>query len=513
MGVIQQIEQETNIEVLRGLLKISVEHIDRIEKDNARLRKEQDGARQQRLAIEDTLHILRKRFFGVGPERTGKGSPSRPRDEYDRQLLLHAESFAPAPEEKEVEALSPNDAVYEMAEEELMKEAHDREYKDVKPSDWEEIKGLTDDSIEITVTERTYKRIRHRRKKYRFKPSVGTDKELIVTAPGPEKLLPGCKYSADFAVSVVSDKYGDHIPLERQTRRMAAAGLKGVEVKTLWNLCQATAVHLEGVVEGIRREILSVPVAVHADETPWHVYGSKKDDDGYMWVISNQAGAYYQFEPTRSGKVIREMLKGYDGPVLSDGYSGYDRLKKMPNIVTANCWSHVRRKFWDIWENYPKECDEILLLIKKLFKIEQRARDWDDLKRLREEESKPLIDRIREWLYEKKADHLPGSGLVKAIDYAMKHWKGLTAFLNDTRIPLSNNDAERAIRHSVMGRKNFYGSKTINGADVTATLYTVIESCKRVELEPRKYIRYVIGENHHGRTPKTPLEYARFIRS
>jgi transposase len=427
--------------------------------------------------------------------------------------LLHAASFAPPPAPEEAKTLSAETAVYEMPEAELMKEAADRGYAEATPSDWEEIRGLTDDSTEITITERTYKKIVHRRKKYRFRPSVGTEKEIIVTAPGPEKLLPGCTYSADFAVSVVMDKYGDHIPLERQRRRMESAGLGGIAVKTLYNLCAAVAVHHEGIAEKICQEIFAANRAIHADETPWHIFGSTKDSDGYLWIISNQAGAYYRFEPTRSGKVIVEMLKGYEGPVLSDGYAGYNRLGQVPKIIIANCWAHARRKFLDIRDNYPKECDEILLKIDELFAIERKARDWSELARLRAEESTPTINAIREWLFEHKSAHLPESGIRKAVDYTLKLWAGLTAFLTDTRIPLSNNDAERAIRHGVMGRKNYYGSKTIDGADTAATLYTIIESCKRVELDPRKYMRYVIGENHHARTPLTPLAYAKSIRS
>lgn len=507
------IEEETSIDVLRAFSKIAVEEIDRQRKVIDDLIRKQNEAQQQRLAIDDTLHILRKRFFGTGQEKAPGRDPARPRDEYDKQLLLHAESFAPPPKEEEAVKLAADTAVYAMPEGALIDEAKDRGYPGATMSDWEEIRGLTDDSVEVTLMERIYKRIVHKRKKYRFLPSVGTDKEIIVTAPGPEKLLPGCTYSADFAVSVVMDKYADHIPLERQRRRMESAGLCGIEVKTLYNLCQATAVHLEGVAEGIRSEILSAPVAVHADETRWHIFGSTKDDDGYLWAISNQAGAYYQFEPTRSGKVIVEMLEGYRGPVLSDGYIGYDRLKKVPGITVANCWAHARRKFIDIQENYPKECDEILLLMDDLFAIERKARDWDDLKRLREEESRPKIDAIREWFSAHQAGYFPDSGLIRAIEYAEKRWTGLTAFLKDVRIPLSNNDVERAIRHGVMGRKNFYGSKTINGADAAMTLYTVIESCKRVELDPKRYIRYVIGENHHGRAPLTPLAYATSIRS
>ena len=100
----------------------------------------------------------------------------------------------------------------------------------------------------------------------------------------------------------------------------------------------------------------------------------------------------------------------------------------------------------------------------------------------------------------------------KAINYTMNHWAGLTLFLTDNRVPLTNNDAERTLRHGVVGRKNFYGSKTINGADVAATLYTIIQSCQKIELEPTSYIRYAVNTKIQGNPPLTTREYARSIR-
>jgi transposase len=505
------LDKENNPEILRMLIQLIAEDNAKLRREITKLEKEEFAARQQRLAIEDTLTILRRHYFGHGQEKRPT-DPARARQQEDAQLLLHSQTFAPPPPEKETASLPSDVLEYNLTEEDLAGEAKERGYKQAEESAWKELKGMYDESKEITVVERIYKVVVHRRKKYIFEPSIGTDKEVIVTAPGPEKLMPGCHYSIDFAVSVVSDKYQDHLPLERQRRRMESLGLKGVSVKTLWNLCQATAVHMEPIIEGIKKEIKSVPRAVHCDETPWPINGSN-DDNGYMWTISNAAGAYYQFEPTRSGAVIEEMLKGYEGPVMSDGYSGYNRLQKMKGIRIANCWSHARRKFYDIRENYPAECDEVLQFIDDLFAIERKAKEWDELKRLRKEESAPLIDKIRNWLFEKKVLHLPQSGFTKAVEYMLKHWPGLTAFLDDVRIPLSNNDVERAIRHGVMGRKNFYGSKTINGADVAAVLYTVIESCKRVELNPRQYMQYVIRKHHHGETALTPLEYAKSIRT
>ncbi len=105
-----------------------------------------------------------------------------------------------------------------------------------------------------------------------------------------------------------------------------------------------------------------------------------------------------------------------------------------------------------------------------------------------------------------KSKFLASEGISSAINYTLKFWKELTLFLKDLSLDLSNNDAERALRHIVMGRKNFGGSKTINGADVAATLYTVIESAKKVGLQPKEYLKYVIVEHWYERDPKSPAE-------
>jgi hypothetical protein len=293
---------------------------------------------------------------------------------------------------------------------------------------------------------------------------------------------------------------------------MEAQGLGGVSVKTLWNLCWAVGEHLRPMTQKIRQEILSEDLCVHADETPWPVQG--KDSDGYMWSLSNMAGSYYAFEPTRSGRVIEEMLAGFSGAMMSDGFSGYSRLKLQTEIKQAHCWSHVRRKFFDIEEATPGgPAREMVVMLDELFAIERKAKTLEELRAVRDAESGPLVARIKSWMEEALGRHLPESPLRKAIGYTAKLWPGLTLFLSDMRVPLSNNDAERTLRHAVVGRKNYYGSKTIDGADLAATLFTVIESCKRVELEPRAFIEMAVRRSARGEDIPSPLEYARATRS
>lgn len=506
--------EEDNIEVMRGLCLWLIEQSEAIAKDNERLRKLQAEAKQQQLDLEHQRNVLRKLIFGHGVEKRSNAVSRKRRQKEDQTLLLHAQSLAPAPTDQESSSLEKSVVIHEMSATELLAVAKDMGLKRQEESAWEEIKGLTDDANEINVIERRYVSVLHKRKKYRYHPAPdeSLDKDVIVTADNDDKLLPGAGYSIDFALSVVRDKYEYHLPLERQTRQMESLSLK-VGTKTLYNLCAATAVHMEPVAQAILQEILKVNLAVHCDETPWPISGNH-DDNGYMWAVANQAGSYYRFEPTRSGKVIAEVLAGYDGPVLADGYGGYNRLKKNKKISLANCWAHARRKFFDLDKNYPEDVGWILDKMRDLFVIEREAKDYDHLRELRTEKSKPLIAEIKAWLMAMKLKHLPQSTfIVQAVNYTLNHWDGLTKFLSDVRIPLTNNDAERAMRHAVMGRKNFYGSQTINGADTAATLYTVIESCKKVELDPTTFIRQAIQRNNHGEPPITPLQYALQIRT
>lgn len=506
MSIESILNEEDHPQVLKMLALSGWKRAEELQKEVDKLRKLEAEKNQIKLELDCQRTIFKKLVFGHGVETRSPDRPRRAKE--DEQLLLHGQSLVPAPAEETKETLKNEGVVHEMAVEEILEEARVRELpEDV--AQWKEIAGLTENSTEVTVIERQYILVKHKRKKYRYEPSKGTGNEIIVTAKGPEKLLPGCSYSIDFALSVVRDKYEYHLPLERQTRQMESLGLKGVGTKTLYNLCEAVSVHLDPVTESIRQDILSSNLCVHMDETPWPIQG--EDDNGYLWAISNQAGRLYRFEPTRSGKVADEMLEGYKGPMLSDAYGGYDRFKKKKEITLAHCWAHGRRKFFEIRELYA-ESDEILDLMEDLFGIEHEAKTYEELGVLRQEKSKPITDKIYAWLIERKARHLPESAFTKAVDYMLKRWKEFTVFLTDVRIPLSNNEAERAMRHAVMGRKNFYGSKTINGADTAAILYSVIESCKKVEIDPTTFIRQAILRNNRKEPQVSPLQFARGLR-
>lgn len=505
------IAEDTNPDHLKEYLKFSLNHIKKIEKKNNYLLLKIAEQNQLKLDFgddfDDQLLKLKKMLFGKSSEK--RKVNVRKRDIPERQLLLAAESLVPAPKEEELKEIEEVRVSHKLTNEELGDIA--REYGYPGSSDWEEMK-IHDESEEIDVKVSSYVRKKHRMYKYRLKASKSSNKEIIVAAKAPKKIVPGSKYSPGFAVEVVSQKYLYHNPLERIRRMMEEKGLK-VQCRTLYGLSFFVSCYLEDIAKKIQEDIRNCGQILHMDETPWPV-NNKKEKNGYMWVMSNQAGSYYHFAPTRSGIIAKEFLGSYSGPVLTDGYAGYkSHLKDIEGVSLSYCWAHARRKFIEIEANYPKECKKVLDLMGKLFRIERGARSYEELKDLRKKESEEVVEKLKDYFFKLMFQTRKESGLRKAINYALNHWEGLKFFLKNPKIPLTNNEAERTIRHSVIGRKNFHGSRTMNGARTTAILYTVIESCKKVELDPKSYMLMAVRKSLEEKTPKTPLEYAKHIRS
>jgi len=360
----------------------------------------------------------------------------------------------------------------------------------------DEMPGQFEESEELTVVRRLYVMRLHKRQKYRC-----SCMEKIVTAPGPLKLIPGGRYSIDFAAQIAVDKYLDHMPLERQVRAMRREGLE-IDSQTLWDQIQALSRHLRPTYEAIGRKILSEPV-IFADETRWPLLKKGGSGRGWVWSVSCATGSYYKILESRSADAAREVLGGYVGTVMADGYGAYESLSRgSPSFRLAHCWAHVRRKFREAEPHYPEECGEILDMIGELYAVEgevpkpspgvpgEEVRTALDLRRrLRGERSREIVARIREWTYETKPAALPQSALGKALAYMMGMWAGLTVFLDDPLVPLDNNAAERSLRGVVVGRKNHYGSRSKRGSEVAALFYTLLESAKLCGRDPRAYLQ------------------------
>jgi transposase len=507
----RQIVREEHPEVVARLLASMQAENERLREVLRQIETEKALREQAQLNFEENLRILRREIFGKSSERRVEAT-DRPPDKSQTDALIFSQSAYPAPESREnAKAQIPKEIIeHVISDESLRSESAVREIANPAASQWQELKNVFDDVTLLQVHERRYVLELHRKKKYKLKSEFNTsDKDVILTAEGPSGLLPGMNYTTEFVASVVADKYISHMPLERQTREMESLGVKNIKTSTLSRLCALAAVSLESIQKDIFAELKSSDLALHLDETTWNIQ-NKNQNDGYMWIISNRYGSHYTFKPTRSGKVIKELLTDYAGPVLTDGYEGYNALDEA-DIKQGFCWAHARRKFFEI-ESHDPTVTPILNDIDDLFKIERRAKDFSELKILRERESRIVVDRLNQRLMTEYAATRDGSQKRKAIVYITKRWEGFTYFLTDTRLPLSNNEAERTIRHAVVGRKNYYGAATHGGADTAATLFTIIESCKKNDIDPRTFLLMSLQAAARDEKLITPLAYARQLR-
>ncbi|MGE0171127.1 IS66 family transposase [Nocardioides sp.] len=514
---LELVKEETNPEVLRALSLMVIQENDRLLKVIDQIEKDKAARDQARLNIEEDLKLLRRKLFGRSEDKREGQKESREKSQEDAQLFSQA-AF-PAPEEPKSQkdkwrGVPESKFQHGLNDTDLKKESELRGLESPSASQWEEIPGAFDTVTRIQIVERSYIKEVHQKKKYRLKDEFNPDafeKDVIVTAPGPDALLPGMNYSTEVVAATVADKYVSHIPLDRQVRMMASLGLAGMRTSTLSRFCALGAASLEEMAERIKAELIreASNVALHLDETPWRIQ-DKDQKDGYMWVISNRLGSYYFFKPSRSGKAIQEKLEGLNGVVLTDGYSGYNILEEA-GIAQGYCWAHARRKFLPVEHDDPGVM-AILDDIDELFAIEREARTFEQLKKLRDERSGLITKRLRQALMSEYPKSRPKSQKRKALEYLLERWDGFTLFLTDIRLPLSNNEAERTIRHAVMGRKNFYGSNNHTGAETAATLYTIIESAKKNDLDPRAFILMSLKRIAAGNSVMTPLEYAQHIR-
>lgn len=350
----------------------------------------------------------------------------------------------------------------------------------------------TEDSEEIGVVQRKFVLLKHKRIKYRCCSCLS----VVETAPAPVKLIPGGRYSLEFAIEIVVQKYAYHLPLERQVRMMMHEGLR-VDSQTLWDQIQALERILNPAYVLIHAHILSAEV-LHADETRWMLLEKGGSKQWYAWALATDDAVYYHIDPSRGAKVPVEILKGYQGVVMADGYICYKTLAKMsPDLVLAHCMAHMRRKVVDALPAYP-QCQVAVDLIKDLYKVErdlpslrgiggaERERALEIRAQVRKKESEPLMQALKAWALEQSA--LPGSLLDKAISYLLDLWPGLMRFVDDARVPIDNNQVERDLRGMVVGRKNHYGSKSLRGTQVAATFYTLVETASRFGADPRAYL-------------------------
>jgi transposase len=342
--------------------------------------------------------------------------------------------------------------------------------------------------------------LRIRRPKYGCR-ACGT----IHQAPAPERPIAKGVASPALLAHVLVSKYCDHTPLYRQSQIFARHGVE-IDRSTLANWVGGACWWLEPLQGRLTAHVFGSG-KVFADDTPIPVLdpGRGRTKTGRLWVYARDdrpwAGpdppaAVYFYSPDRKAERPASHLEGFRGVLQVDGYAGFERLTASGDIVLAACWAHARRKFYDVHEATGSPiAAEALRRIAELYAIETpiRGRMAEQRRRVRDTNSRLLLDAMKPWL-ETELARIPRRGaLAEAIRYALARWEALCRFLNDGRIDLDNNPVERAIRPIALGRKNhlFAGSDG-------ATVCSLIATAKLNDVEPYAYLKDVLERMTKG---------------
>ena len=354
---------------------------------------------------------------------------------------------------------------------------------------WE---GQFDVSEMIDVIEVRYELVRAMQRKY-----VCGCGGCVETAPGPERVIEGGRYSLDFAIKVAIDKYLDHLPLTRQARIMGRHGLE-VGSQTLWDQLEALARRLDAAWRQLFMELTSEPV-IGLDQTSWKRLDGSKKTPWQMWCVSSPRGVYHQICDDKGEATFTALVGHYEGVIVCDAAATHGAgARASPLIVLAGCWAHVLRKFRDALPDHP-EAHLALGWIRKLYDIDARAEgDLDALAELRRTESAAVLAELKTWLWSQAT--LKSLSIGKAAAYVIANWDRLRLFVNDPRIPLDNNATERGIRGPVVGRKNHYGSRSRRGTEVASIFYSLIETAKLHGVNPATYLREAALADKRGET-------------
>jgi transposase len=478
--------REDAIELAKGYADAIRQLQEKIENQNKELCKSE----QTQFLLNEQVLNIRNRLFGKSSEKSDKKSTQdKKKKEPRKRVLLPSERYQDL---------------------DIIEKRVELDKLPACPCCTKEMKdsGLTEDSEYLTVIPRRYFIVQQQRVKYR----CSTCQEGLVTAPAIPRIKPGSSYSDEMVVDVALSKYCDLIPVERYVQMADRGGVSGLPANTLIQGTHNLADFLAPVYEKIKDEVMSSKV-LHADETPHRMLEGSEKSNWYLWGFSTSSASYFEAHDTRSGSVAADIIKkSLCEFLMSDVFSGYSkavtdsnvyrREKNLSQIRNIYCNAHARRKFKEALEAFAKESEFFLWCYSKIYRLEK----------LKDFKNRRLWQRLYFRVMERfglaiKSSYSSKSSLVKAIDYLLRNFDGLTYFLSREDLPIDNNSQERLMRSPVVGRKTWYGTHSKRGAETNAVLFSLVESCKLNGVNPREYFKDIVHAIHEKRQVFTPHEY------
>jgi transposase len=368
----------------------------------------------------------------------------------------------------------------------------------------------------LEVVPRSWKVIQHVREKFSCR-----DCETITQAPAPFHVIPRGWAGPSLLAMILFEKFGQHQPLNRQADRYAREGVD-LSLSTLADQVGACTLVLRPIFERLEAHVLAA-ARLHGDDTTAPVLAKGKTDIARCWTYVRDdrpfAGpappaAVFYYSRDRRGEHPTAHLRGWAGVLQADAYGGYCDLyaaqRQPAPILEAACWAHARRKFFVLADlaasvrrkaqgNAPAVISPMALeavrRIDALFEIERaiNGQGADQRRAVRQELSAPLIADLQTWMALQRAKLSRGNDLAKAMDYMLKRWTAFSRFLDDGRICLTNNAAERALRGIALGRKSWLFAGSDRGGERAAFMYSLIVTAKLNDIDPQAWLADVLA--------------------
>jgi transposase len=344
--------------------------------------------------------------------------------------------------------------------------------------------------------------------------------EAVVVAEAPARPIDGGMPTEALIIYVLISKYCDFLPLYRQSQMLARQGVV-LDRSTLCNWVGAACWWLAPLYDLVVSTALSSP-KVFADDTPLPVLdpGRGRTKTGRLWCYAvddrpwcgaSHPVAAYVYSEDRRGIRPAEHLAQFRGVLQVDGYNGFKRLagdRADHSVQLAFCWVHMRRAFYQFYVSTKSPiAADLLARVASLYAIEAEIRGHpaEHRRQVRQERSRPIVEALHAWL-QAQLLRVPGaSDLAKAMRYAIRHWPGLIAFLEDGRIEMDTNVVERAIRPITLNRKNALFAGSDGGARHWAIAMTLIQTAKMNDVEPMAWLTDVLERIVSGRTKSHEL--------
>jgi transposase len=475
-----------DVAALQGLVRQLLAEVRRLREGDAQLRQDNQQLRQDNEQLRHRLDQALRLHFGQRSERSRPRRARVPRDPAGRD---EAAPRPPHGRQPLPEHLPRERVVYDLAEAD----------KPCPCCGGPRVCIGEQVSEQLDYRPASFFVVQHAKKTYACRSCDGPGERRFTTA-GPAVLgpIPKGLPGPGLLAHLLTCKYADHLPLNRQVGIVARSGVR-LSRSTLCDW-MASAATLLGPLVALMRARLLLSRAIHSDDTsvPFLERGRDKAREGHLWVyIGDRDHPYVVFDFTthyrRDGP--EQFLKGYAGYLQADALAQYEGLFATGGVVHVACNAHARRRFVEAQSSAPDEAEEALQYIRKLYKVERELGDRfaadDDAGRqqYRSAQTAAAREEFHAWLAGQQAQALPKSPLGEAVGYALSNWAALMRYTEQGYLAIDNNRAERALRQVVVGRANWTFCGSAEGGRTAAALYSVVGTCKHLGIDPFAYLR------------------------